>query len=82
LQSLVGPEATAYVIDPTRSGDVAADILGLDYAGTMIHDGGSPDDRFHEASHQQRLRHLLRRADEMAAAATRGAVCLPRRCRP
>ncbi len=79
LHTLVGPEATAYVIDPTRSGDVAADILGLDYAGTMIHDGWSPYDRFHEASHQQCLRHLLRRADEMEAAATRGAVCFPRR---
>jgi transposase len=79
LHTLVGPEATAYVIDPTRSGDVAADILGLDYAGTMIHDGWSPYDRFHEASHQQCLNHLLRRADEMEAAATRGAVCFPRR---
>lgn len=79
LHTLVGPEATAYVIDPTRSGDVAADILGFDYAGTMIHDGWSPYDRFHQASHQQCLRHLLRRADEMEAAATRGAVCFPRR---
>ena len=79
LHTLVGPEATAYVIDPTRSGDGAADILGFDYAGTMIHDGWSPYDRFHEASHQQCLRHLLRRADEMEAAATRGAVCFPRR---
>ncbi len=77
LHTLVGPEATAYVIDPTRSGDVAADILGFDYAGTMIHDGWSPYDRFHQASHQQCLRHLLRRADEMEAAATRGAVCFP-----
>jgi transposase len=79
LHTLVGPEATAYVIDPTRSGDVAADILGLAYDGTMIHDGWSPYDRFHEASHQQCLRHLLRRADEMEATATRGAVCFPRR---
>src|SRR4051795_1009492 len=79
LHTLVGPEATAYVIDPTRSGDVAADIPGFDYAGTMIHDGWSPYDRFHEASHQQCLRHLLRRADAIEAAATRGAVCFPRR---
>src|SRR5260370_27401661 len=45
----------------------------------MIHDGWSPYDRSHEATHQQCLRHLLRRADEMEAAATRGAVCFPRR---
>src|SRR5262245_22356309 len=79
LHTLVGPEATAYVIDPTRSGAVAEAILGLDYDGTMIHDGWSPYDQFEDARHQQCLNHLLRRADEMAAAATRGAVRFPRR---
>jgi transposase len=79
LHTLVGPEATAYVIDPTRSGSVAEAILGLDYDGTMIHDGWSPYDQFQGARHQQCVQHLLRRADEMAAAATRGAVCFPRR---
>jgi transposase len=79
LHTLVGPEATAYVIDPTRGGAVAEGILELDYAGTMIHDGWSPYDQFENARHQQCLNHLLRRADEMAAAATRGAVCFPRR---
>src|SRR5262245_15902778 len=79
LHALVGPEATAYVIDPTRSGAVAEAILGLDYAGTMIHDGWSPYDRFTNARHQQCLNHLLRRADVMASTATRGAVRFPRR---
>jgi transposase len=79
LHSLVGPEATAYVIDQTRSGAVAEAILGFDYDGTMIHDGWSPYDQFRDARHQQCLNHLLRRADEMAATATRGAVCFPRR---
>src|SRR5437660_409273 len=79
LHALAGPEATAYVIDPTRSGAVAEGILGLDYNGFMIHDGWSPYDQFEDARHQQCLNHLLRRADEMAAAATRGAVCFPRR---
>jgi transposase len=79
LHTLVGPQATAYVIDPTRSGAVAEAVLGLGYAGTMIHDGWSPYDRFKSASHQQCLNHLLRRADEMGATATRGAVCFPRR---
>jgi transposase len=58
---------------------VAEAILGLDYDGTMIHDGWSPYDRFEDARHQQCLNHLLRRADAMAATATRGAVCFPRR---
>jgi transposase len=79
LHALVGPTATAYVIDPSRSGSVAEDILGLDYEGTMIHDGWSPYNQFENARHQQCLNHLLRRADEMEAAATRGAVCFPRR---
>src|SRR5689334_2720790 len=79
LHTLVGPEATAYVIDPTRSGAVAEAILGLDYDGTLIHDGWSPYDQFKDARHQQCLDHLLRRADEMAATATRGAVIFPRR---
>jgi transposase len=79
LHAVVGQEATAYVIDPTRSGAVAEAILGLDYDGTMIHDGWSPYDQFENAHHQQCLNHLLRRADEMEAAATRGAVRFPRR---
>src|SRR6516225_2961757 len=79
LHALVGPEATAYVIDPTRSGAVAEAILGLDYNGTMIHDGGAPYDQFEHARHQQCLNHLLRRSDAMAATARRGAVCFPRR---
>jgi transposase len=79
LHTLVSPQATAYVIDPTRSGAVAEDILGLDYDGTMIHDGWSPYDQFEKARHQQCLNHLLRRADKMATTATRGAVCFPRR---
>ena len=38
------PTLECLVIDPTRSGAVAEDILGLDYDGTMIHDGWSPYD--------------------------------------
>src|SRR5262245_47192946 len=60
LHALVGPEATAYAIDPTRSGAVAEAILGLDYDGTMIHDGWSPYDRFANARHQQCLNHTIR----------------------
>src|SRR6516225_1508691 len=47
--------------------------------GTMIHDGWSPYDQFEKAGHQQCLNHLLRRADDLAATATRGAVIFPRR---
>jgi len=74
LHTIVGPETTAYVIDPTRSGAVAEAILGIDYEGTMIHDGWSPYDQFNDARHQQCLNHLLQRADAMAATATRLSV--------
>src|ERR1044072_2713642 len=67
------------VREPTRSGAVAEAILGLDYGGIVIHDGWSPYDHFEDARHQQCLNHLLRRADAIAAAATRGAVRFPRR---
>jgi transposase len=60
LHALVGPQATAYVIDPTRSGAVAEAILGLDYDGTMIHDGWSPYDQFKDARHQQCVQHTIR----------------------
>ncbi|HMC11060.1 MAG TPA: IS66 family transposase, partial [Pirellulaceae bacterium] len=78
LHDLVGPDATAYVIDPTRSSQVAERILGRDYAGVMIHDGWSPYDTFPNARHQQCLGHLLRRCDELLETARRGAVRFPR----
>jgi transposase len=79
LHALVAPRSTAYVIDPTRSGDVAERILGKDYAGIMIHDGWSPYDHFVKARHQQCLAHLMRRCRDMLAVATRAAVRFPRR---
>jgi transposase len=79
LHALVSADATAYVIDPTRSGDVAERLLGLDYAGVMIHDGWSPYDNFKKARHQQCLAHPLRRCRELLDSATGGAVCFPRR---
>src|SRR5262249_62398640 len=45
----------------------------------MLRAGGAPCARFEDARHQQCLSPLLRRADGMAAAATRGAVRFPRR---
>jgi transposase len=78
LHSLTSPEATVYVIDPTRSSEPAERVLGQDYAGVLIHDGWSPYDTFPHAFHQQCLAHLLRRCHELLETATRGAVCFPR----
>jgi transposase len=79
LHALVGAQATAYVIDPTRSGAVAERVIGAGYAGVMVHDGWSPYDNFEQARHQQCLGHLLRRCREMLQSATGGAVRFPRR---
>lgn len=56
---------TLYVIRPSRGVDVPAEVLGMDYAGRMTHDGWAPYDKFLHAIHQQCLQHLLRRAKEI-----------------
>jgi transposase len=78
LHAFAGPRATCYLIDPTRSGRPAAEVLGADYAGILVHDGWAAYDTFAAARHQQCLAHLLRRCDELLATATRGAVRFPR----
>lgn len=70
---------TLYVIRPSRGHDVPQEVLGADYDGRMIHDGWSPYDFFEQATHQQCLEHLLRRARELLEQATRGAVRFPRK---
>lgn len=79
LHGFVSRHSTAYVIDPTRGHEPAEDLLGIEYAGTMVHDGWSPYDRFENARHQQCLQHILRRCEEMLKSATRGAVHFPQR---
>lgn len=79
LHGFVARRATAYIIDPTRSHAPAERLLGLNYNGTLIHDGWAPYDRFVNARHQQCNRHILRRCDEMLQTATRAAVTFPRR---
>ena len=75
----VADKVTLYVIRPSRGGDVPRDVLGADYGGRMIHDGWSPYDSFEQATHQQCLAHLLRRAGLLLEQATRGAVRFPRK---
>jgi transposase len=78
LHAFVGARETCYVIDPTRSHQPAEQLLGLDWSGTLVHDGWSVYDRFTRAAHQQCLQHLQRRCEELLATAVRGAVRLPR----
>jgi transposase len=78
LHVFVAARLTCYAIDRHRGIAVAERILGLDYAGRLIHDGWGPYDRFWRAIHQTCLGHLLRRCREMIEAATGGAVRFPR----
>ena len=41
LHAFVSPRATSYEIDPTRGHKPAKQLLGLDWAGTLVHDGWS-----------------------------------------
>ena len=78
LHVFVSRRETCYVIDPTRSHEPAEQLLGLEWPGTLVHDGWSVYDRFTRAFHQQCLRHLQRRCQELLETAVRGAVRLPR----
>jgi transposase len=78
MHAFVSRRATCYVIDPTRSHQPAEQLLGLDWSGTLVHDGWSVYDRFTRAFHQQCVRHLQRRCQELLETAVRGAVRLPR----
>lgn len=78
LHAFVSETATCYEIGD-RGGDIAERLLGLDWSGTMIHDGWSVYDRFQRAFHQQCVGHLQRRCRELLETAARGAVHLPRR---
>lgn len=78
LHDFVSRRSTCYVIDPTRSGQPAEQLLGRDWAGTLIHDGWSIYDRFTAAAHQQCLAHLARRCRGLLETARGAAARLPR----
>ena len=78
LHVFASPQATYYDIDPTRSREPAARLLGLDWKGTLVHDGWSVYDHFANAFHQQCLGHLQRRCQDLADRARGGAVRFPR----
>jgi transposase len=78
LHAWVGDRATGYAIDPQRSAAALERIIGRDWGGVLVRDGWASYDRFTEAVHQQCVAHVLRRARELLAGATRGAVRFPR----
>lgn len=72
----------AYLIDAARGTDATDRLIGDDFAGTLVHDGWRPYDRYSRATHQQCNTHLIRRCGEMIeAAATPGRAAFPRQIR-
>lgn len=78
LHVAVGETETVVQIDRGRGHEPLANLIGLDYAGRLIHDGWSPYDMFHRAAHQQCLTHLSKRCRELIETAKGGAVRFPR----
>jgi transposase len=78
LHGWVGDQATCFVIDPHRSANALEKVIGLDYSGTLIHDGAATYDRFEEAMHQQCVAHALRRAHDLEESQTGRAKLFPR----
>jgi transposase len=81
MHGFVTPRATVYHVAVGRGYEVAEPIIGDRYAGTMIHDGWSPYDRFFFARHQQCLAHLLRRCKGLLETARAGAARFPSQVR-
>jgi len=78
LHSWVGGDGTTcYAIDPGRGAEVLAEVIGWDWSGTMTHDGCPSYDRFEEATHQQCVDHVLRRARKLAEHQTGAARVFP-----
>ena len=79
LHGWVGDDgATLYAIDPQRSADVLEKVIGIDWSGSMTHDGFASYDRFEDAIHQQCLDHALRRARTLLDKHTGAATIFPR----
>jgi transposase len=78
LHAWVGDNgATLYAIDPQRSADVLEQVIGIDWSGSMTHDGFSSYERFEEVLHQQCVDHALRRARGLVDKQTGSAQKFP-----
>ncbi len=53
-------------------------LLGIDWSGTLVHDGWASYDAFEEACHQQCQAHVLRRAHELEETTSGRAKTFPR----
>jgi transposase len=78
LHVAVGESETVVQVERGRGYEPLANLVGLDYAGRLIHDGWAVYDKFCRAEHQQCLTHLSKRCRELMETARGGAVRFPR----
>jgi transposase len=73
-------DVTVYIIDFRRGADVVLEVLGKDYAGTLVSDGLPALNALdaHGYKRAQCNSHIISRCSEMEAEQTRGAVRYPR----
>jgi transposase len=81
MHGFVTSQATVYHVAWRRGYEVAEGFIGVNYAGSLVHDGWAPYDRFALARHQQCLDHLRRRCKALLAVAVAGAAAFPRQVR-
>lgn len=79
LWAFTNRRETVYSIARGRGFAEASEILGQEYAGTLVADGWASYRCFVHATHQTCLAHLLRRCKEMLEVAQGGAARFPRR---
>jgi transposase len=79
LHAFVTEHAAAYLVARERGFLASSRIIPQAYDGTLIHDGFKSYERFHRATHQTCIAHLLRRCRELLDVARGGAVTFPRR---
>lgn len=80
LWAFVGDTVTVYdiAVGPgARGHEIAADILGADFDGTLCRDGWAAYRFFAKATHQSCVAHLLRRANELIADSRAGQARIP-----
>lgn len=77
LWAVVTEQVTFCEILPGRGFAQAAAILGVEYAGWLIHDGWRVYYKFLKAAHQSCVAHLIRRCRDLAEVATPAAARFP-----
>jgi len=78
LHAWVGAGVTCYHIGPERGAAALQQVIGVDWSGTLVHDGWASYDQFPQACHQQCQAHVLRRAHELEQTAPGRAKVFPR----